>query len=99
MAIAKRHAEVYFAFHEVIVAAEGSQEHPVFLDEFDKYRLWAGNVGAAHVGSKQKLSLDYRLRESTLYRDQVPLKALFNHINMLALLHDTFLSSQAIVAT
>ena len=39
------------------------------LDEFDRYQLWAGNVGAGH--QSYKLSLDYRLEEATFYRDRV----------------------------
>lgn len=38
---------------------------------FDKYKLWSGNVGALHSGEKWKLSLDYRLREATFYKEQV----------------------------
>ncbi|XTI95441.1 hypothetical protein V2W45_1446474 [Cenococcum geophilum] len=40
-------------------------------DEFDRYMLWAGNVGASHSGNKYVLSLDYRLKEAPFYRDQV----------------------------
>jgi hypothetical protein len=40
-------------------------------NEFDKFRLWAGNVGAIHSGDEYNISLDYRLRESPFYRDRV----------------------------
>ena len=40
-------------------------------DAFDRYKLWAGNVGAMHSGSKYTMSLDYRLREASFYRQQV----------------------------
>lgn len=38
---------------------------------FDKYKLWAGNLGAMHSGRQWKKSLDYRLREATFYKTQV----------------------------
>lgn len=38
-------------------------------DEFERYQLWAGNVGAGH--SKYKLSLDYRLEDASFYSEQV----------------------------
>jgi hypothetical protein len=71
MTIAERHATCYHAFYELWAAAEDFEEQPALLDEFDKYRLWAGNVGAAHVGNTYKLSLDYRLREASFYKEQV----------------------------
>lgn len=71
MEVADRHASCFLAFNELCEAAVGSKEHTVLLDEFDKYRLWAGNVGAVHSGRAYKLSLDYRLRESTFYKDTV----------------------------
>jgi hypothetical protein len=41
----------------------------VVVEEFDKYNLWAGNVGA---NSKHyETSLDYRLRDASLYKTQV----------------------------
>jgi hypothetical protein len=40
------------------------------LNEFDRYRVWADNVGAAQYGSNYSLSLDYRFREAPFYRDQ-----------------------------
>ena len=39
------------------------------LNEFDRYRLWADNVGAGQ--KKYKLSLDYRLEDASVYRDLV----------------------------
>jgi hypothetical protein len=38
------------------------------LDEFDKYSLWADNVGAIHP---QSSSLDHRLRYASAYRQEV----------------------------
>ncbi|KAL9037437.1 MAG: hypothetical protein Q9214_005706, partial [Letrouitia sp. 1 TL-2023] len=40
-------------------------------EEFSKYKIWAGNVGAAHSGKRYEISLDYRLREASFLRDQV----------------------------
>lgn len=37
---------------------------------FDRYKLWAENVGAPQHGGNYKLSLDYRLREAPFYKDQ-----------------------------
>jgi hypothetical protein len=39
------------------------------LNEFERYQLWAGNVGAGH--RKYKMSLDHRLEDASFYRDQV----------------------------
>ncbi|OKL55591.1 hypothetical protein UA08_09131 [Talaromyces atroroseus] len=70
MSIAKIHNECYLAFEELCNAAQKSERYHELLDEFDKYCLWAGNVGAAHSGKTEKLSLDYRLREASSYKDQ-----------------------------
>lgn len=40
------------------------------INEFDRYRVWADNVGAAKYGRSYSLSLDYRLRDATFYKDQ-----------------------------
>jgi len=40
-------------------------------NEFDRYKLWCSNVGAAHDGPSYRLSLDYRLREAPSYKKQV----------------------------
>jgi hypothetical protein len=40
-------------------------------DALDRYKLWAGNVGAMHSGTRYRSSLDYRLREASFYKDQV----------------------------
>jgi hypothetical protein len=39
------------------------------LNEFDRYVLWARNLGAGH--RKYELSLDYRLEDASFLRDQV----------------------------
>lgn len=67
VSLAHRHASCYQAFASVVATAHyGSLQ-----EEFDKYTLWAGNVGAAHSGRTYQLSLDYRLREAPFYKDQV----------------------------
>ena len=71
MSIAQRHAECYLAFQELCEATQGSEQYHDLPDEFDKYCLWAGNVGAPHSRETYKLSLDYRLREASFYKDQV----------------------------
>ncbi|KAH7416623.1 hypothetical protein BKA64DRAFT_655612 [Cadophora sp. MPI-SDFR-AT-0126] len=40
-------------------------------NEFDRYKLWCSNVGAAHDGPNYRLSLDYRLRETPSYKEQI----------------------------
>lgn len=81
MSIAQRHQECYSAFQDLCDAAQGSERHhDGFSDEFDKYTLWAGNVGAAHSGTAFKLSLDYRLREASAYKDQVSHTLLLPHV-------------------
>jgi hypothetical protein len=40
-------------------------------NEFGRYKVWAGNVGAAHRGRAHRLSLDYRLKDASFYRDRV----------------------------
>lgn len=41
------------------------------LGEFDRYKVWAANVGAAHSGASYMKSLDYRLREAKYYKEKV----------------------------
>ncbi|KAL9045457.1 MAG: hypothetical protein Q9214_001499 [Letrouitia sp. 1 TL-2023] len=39
-------------------------------NEFDRYKVWAGNVGAMHRGRRHQISLDYRLSEASFYKQQ-----------------------------
>jgi hypothetical protein len=39
--------------------------------ELGRYKVWAGNVGAAHQGQNYRISLDYRLKDASFYRDRV----------------------------
>ena len=52
------------SFHKLSKILEGSNQ--VFsqrlLDEFGRFRVWAGNAGAHRTG---RVSLDYRLREAS----------------------------------
>lgn len=43
------------------------------VDEFDRYKVWAANVGAGHSGKSYTKSLDYRLREANYYKQKVSL--------------------------
>ncbi|KAF2006121.1 hypothetical protein P154DRAFT_254087 [Amniculicola lignicola CBS 123094] len=76
--ISDAHAKCYFAFEDVLNALQ----HPVrnfdeqisqkkVGEEFEKYKIWAGNVGAAHSGKRYEISLDYRLREASFFKRQV----------------------------
>ena len=76
--VSEAHAECYFSFEELIAAIQnpirdfhGQVSLGQVQDEFDKYKLWAGNVGAAHSGNRYEISLDYRLREASFYKGQV----------------------------
>jgi hypothetical protein len=79
MSIAQRHTDCYLALQELCKDAKNSAlYHNDLLEEFDKYCLWASNVGAGHSGKTYKLSLDYRLREASFYKDQVRYNFLLN---------------------
>lgn len=94
--ISEAHAECYFAFEDLI----GAIQHPVrdfgdqvslkdVQEEFDKYKVWAGNVGAAHSGKRYKISLDYRLREASFLKSQV--------LNLLAALGKRIASAASLI--
>jgi hypothetical protein len=76
--VSSAHARCFFAFESLIRAlkqpARDFQDQISPSDvhnEFDKYTIWAGNVGAAHSGKRYEISLDYRLREASFLREQV----------------------------
>ncbi|KAF2733577.1 hypothetical protein EJ04DRAFT_577514 [Polyplosphaeria fusca] len=57
---------------EVLQSHKASDDSETgLLHAFDKYRLWAGNMGTMHKGPDYRKSLDYRLREASFYRLQV----------------------------
>lgn len=65
------------SFQKLILAlqkpARDFSEHMNIATVRDKHGLfevWAGNVGARH-DSKSRVSLDYRLREASFYRERV----------------------------
>ncbi|KAL0261610.1 hypothetical protein SLS55_003040 [Diplodia seriata] len=69
--LAQHHVHCYQAFTRISAEVPVSTAHHDSLqDQFDKYKLWAGNVGAAHSGKTYQLSLDYRLREAPFYKEQ-----------------------------
>ena len=76
--ISETYAQCYLKFDEFIHAipngvTRAGAPHPFANanDEFVKFKLWAGNLGAAHSGRTYELSLDYRLREASFYKQQV----------------------------
>jgi hypothetical protein len=80
--IAEAHHSCVDAFERLIAATLGHMAGPRILNThdldkqaiqnaYDKYKLWAGNVGAMYHGQHWKKSLDYRLREASFYRIQV----------------------------
>ena len=76
--ISDAHAKCYFAFENLIDAIQHPKrdfKDQVLLkdveEEFDKYKIWAGNVGAAHSAKRYEISLDYRLREASFFKNQV----------------------------
>lgn len=75
--ISDRHLQLARSFDEV--KAEFLQMPATFndqisvkdiLNDLDRYKVWAENVGASQHGGNYKLSLDYRFREAPFYRDQ-----------------------------
>jgi hypothetical protein len=68
------HASCIHAFLAVIDALQSSSHQRHLEDAYDvfaRYKIWAGNVGAMHKGAKYEMSLDYRLREASFYKEQV----------------------------
>lgn len=77
-AIALYHRQCYENFVQILANLRPSrhrfQDSISFADvsnELDRYKLWSGNVGAAHDGPNYRLSLDYRLREAPPYKEQI----------------------------
>ncbi|KAK2053218.1 hypothetical protein LY76DRAFT_582142 [Colletotrichum caudatum] len=69
MSLKARHQACNEHFKKLCKAATESGRFVLDLqDEFDKYSLWAGNVGAGHP---DKLSLDHRLREASIFRHEI----------------------------
>ena len=94
MAIASAHVRCQAAFESLIEASKiDPTNNGIELEELHelsgKYKLWAGNVGAIHHGKRYEISLDYRLREATLFRDQI--------LQILATLTDKVTSATSLV--
>jgi len=75
--IAECHDSCEKAFEELILAAtEPTRDFgdqltlPSIKEEYGRFKVWRGNVGAQHHSSR-RISLDYRLRESKFYRDKI----------------------------
>jgi hypothetical protein len=76
--VSSAHARCFFAFESLIRAlkqpARDFQDQISLRDvhnEFNKYTIWAGNIGAAHSRKQYEILLDYRLREASFLREQV----------------------------
>lgn len=81
--ISKVYAQCHSKFRKLIEAicehslATGRQEDLKQIeDEFAKFKLWAGNLGASHSGKTYEISLDYRLKEASFYKHQVSVSRL-----------------------
>ncbi len=75
--ISTHHAECFNSFTALLAnppalgGADGTVPTGEITEEFNRYRIWADNVGAGQYGANYKLSLDYHLREALFYKDQV----------------------------
>lgn len=76
--IAHSHRVCCLAFQDLITTIKNparsfeEQASPAAAgNEFDRYKVWAGNVGAGHSGRNYRISLDYRLRDASFYKDRV----------------------------
>lgn len=64
VSIASQYTHCRNSFHRLLQNPEISNNQAVnqtLLDEFGRFKAWAGNTGAHRTG---KVSLDYRLREA-----------------------------------
>jgi hypothetical protein len=61
-------AQVRKSLPAASLALSGQIQLDAFEDELGRFRVWAANVGALQKGHS---SLDYRLREAPLVRDNV----------------------------
>ena len=78
VSISEAHARCCLAFRDLLEAIQhppSNSEAQISVndvqEEFNKYMIWAGNVGAGHSGKRYGISLDYRLREASFFKDQV----------------------------
>ena len=69
--IALHYADCKYSFSKLFKKLETSNDQAIarrFLDEFERFRVWAGNAGAHRTG---KVSLDYRLREASHIHEEL----------------------------
>ena len=65
ISIASQYTHCEISFYKLLQALETLNDQAVtqrLLDEFGRFRVWAGNAGAHRTG---RVSLDYRLREAS----------------------------------
>lgn len=73
------HMECLVSFHRLIATIDSLpssvREDQKLLSDFqeylDRYKEWAGNVGAGNTGEYWTLSLDFRLQDAAFLRSQV----------------------------
>ncbi|KAK4160154.1 ankyrin repeat-containing domain protein [Cladorrhinum sp. PSN259] len=96
-AVYDRHTRCFDSFNRLIEVLETPTGHladqtPLAeaVEELDKYKVWADNTGASHGSASWKLSLDWRLQESSFLKLQVIrlLKSLDTSINDLTSIYD-----------
>lgn len=61
-------AQVHKSLPAASLSLSGQIQVDAFEDEFGRFRVWAANIGALQKGHS---SLDYRLRNAPLIRDNV----------------------------
>jgi hypothetical protein len=78
--ISSSHALCISSFEELFRALQNSSRDlsdtelsAAAQNEFGRYKVWAGNVGAAHHSRAYRLSLDYRLKDASFYKERVSL--------------------------
>ena len=76
--ISDYHSQCFTSFTQLAAAIRnpkrdfGDQITPSEVtNELDRYKVWAGNVGAMHKGLRYQVSLDYQLSEASFYSQQV----------------------------
>ena len=71
VSIASQYAHCKNSFSQLLANVEKLSDQTVFqrlLNEFGRFRVWAGNAGAHRTG---RVSLDHRLREASHIYDEL----------------------------
>jgi len=75
--IAECHDNCEKSFEDLILALQEPERDfgevltlAFIKEEYGKFKVWRGNVGAHHDPSR-RISLDHRLKDSTFYRDKI----------------------------